>query len=425
MKIGVFHPGTQHSWQTALAFQETNQLAWYATSIFYNPLRWPYRIESYLPQAPKARLHREFTRRFFPPLNPEKVRQIGMWRWIERGTSRARLRALTLWCGSLANKEYTRGVIQLMEKEPPDIVWGYDTASLDIFRWAKKRGIRCVLDQTTGHTRAYNQVLLEERDRHPEFFVPSFRPLNDEWISRCMEEIELADLVVVGSDFCASTMIQHGCPAEKLRIVPYGFDEETFLAPAPRKKPSRTPLEFLFVGQLSPRKGTAYLLKAFEQLPKSAASITMVGAIGIPLSTYERYASRFQHIGSTPRCEMVEHYRRAGCFVFPSLFEGSALVLYEACGAGLGIIQSSSSGCGATAGVNGAILDPVTVPRLLEQLTTLVENPSLLDEWQEASLKIRTHYPWSCYRARVRELIFELDGRKYAPSAHPVVFHHI
>jgi hypothetical protein len=37
MKVGVFHPGTQHSWQTALAFQEAGTLAWFATSIFYDP----------------------------------------------------------------------------------------------------------------------------------------------------------------------------------------------------------------------------------------------------------------------------------------------------------------------------------------------------------------------------------------------------
>ena len=26
MRVGVFHPGTQHSWQTALAFQEAGAL---------------------------------------------------------------------------------------------------------------------------------------------------------------------------------------------------------------------------------------------------------------------------------------------------------------------------------------------------------------------------------------------------------------
>ena len=45
MRIGVFHPGTQHSWQTALAFQEAGMLGWYATSAFYDPARWPYRLE--------------------------------------------------------------------------------------------------------------------------------------------------------------------------------------------------------------------------------------------------------------------------------------------------------------------------------------------------------------------------------------------
>ena len=59
MRIDVFHPGTQNSWQRACAFQESGQLAWYATSVFYDPGRWPYRMERYLPKAYAARIQRE------------------------------------------------------------------------------------------------------------------------------------------------------------------------------------------------------------------------------------------------------------------------------------------------------------------------------------------------------------------------------
>ena len=83
MRVGVFHPGTQHSWQTALAFQEAGLLAWYATSVFYAPARWPYKLTEYVPRRIAGRLQAEFRRRYTPLLDPAKVRQFGVWEWSE------------------------------------------------------------------------------------------------------------------------------------------------------------------------------------------------------------------------------------------------------------------------------------------------------------------------------------------------------
>ena len=70
MKVAVFHPGTQHSWQTALALQDLDRLAWYATSIFYRPHHFPYWLERVMPGAIGRRLHAEFVRFSHPRLDP-------------------------------------------------------------------------------------------------------------------------------------------------------------------------------------------------------------------------------------------------------------------------------------------------------------------------------------------------------------------
>ena len=72
MKVAVFHPGTQHSWQTALALQQLERLEWYATSIFYQPDKWPYRLEKILPRALGAKASREFRRFNHPLLDPDQ-----------------------------------------------------------------------------------------------------------------------------------------------------------------------------------------------------------------------------------------------------------------------------------------------------------------------------------------------------------------
>ena len=94
MRAVVFHPGTQHSWQTALALQQLGRLAWYGTSIFYDPDRWPYRIERYLPGRLRERVHGEFLRFNHPGLDRSLVRTGGSAEWLERIANRARLRKL-------------------------------------------------------------------------------------------------------------------------------------------------------------------------------------------------------------------------------------------------------------------------------------------------------------------------------------------
>ena len=89
MQVAVFHPGTQHSWQTATALQQLGRLEFFATSIFHQPERWPYRLERLAPGALGARLRREFGRFSHPALDPALVRTAGLAEWMERLAARA------------------------------------------------------------------------------------------------------------------------------------------------------------------------------------------------------------------------------------------------------------------------------------------------------------------------------------------------
>lgn len=406
LRVGVFHPGTQHSWQTALAFQESGQLGWYATSIFYDPARWPYRIEGLLPQPLSARLHREFSRRHLPALQTQHVRRLSHWEWFEAALRRAGKRGAARWVDRHGNAAFAKSVIRLIEGEPVDTVWGYDTFALEVFRWAKSRGIRCVLDQTIGHCASLDRVMRRERERHPEFFLDSYRPVTPAEIDRQNEELALADLVVAGSAFCASTLVEHGCPPSKIRIVPYGYDETLF----PSERAAETsmpelPLRFLFVGAIHARKGVAHLLKAFQDISPELASLTLVGGCAVPAAALQPYGRRVHYVRSVPRREVVKHFLAADCFILPSLFEGSAIVLREAAAAGLGIVQSRAAGDGVSDGRNGEILDEVSPNAIRSAVLGITENRDELRRWQQASWDMRLEHTWQRYRERARTLI--------------------
>ncbi|HEV2548578.1 MAG TPA: glycosyltransferase family 4 protein [Stellaceae bacterium] len=405
LRVGVFHPGTQHSWQTALAFQESDQLVWYATSIFYDPAIWPYRLERMVPPGLGKRLHRDFQRRYLPALSPTLVRQFGYWEWAETIARRLGAHQLADSANERGNIAFGKRVIRLIEREPVDVVWGYNTSALEVFRWAKPRGIRCVLDQTIGHCASFDRVMAREYACHPQFFLRPHAALPPSAVERQNEELALADVVVVGSDSCAGTLIENGCAPEKIRIVPYGYDESVFPALMPERRPMPDrPVEFLFVGQIHPRKGIAHLLRAFDQIPSSAAKLTLVGGLAVPTTALEPYRHRVRHINSLPRSEVVAHFLAADCFIFPSLFEGSAIVLNEAIGAGLGIIQSRAAGDGVRDGANGEVIDEISADHIVQAVSRALDARQRLLTWQEASWEQRMSRTWGGYRRHIGEL---------------------
>lgn len=403
-RIGVFHPGTQHSWQTALAFQEAGRLAWYATSVFYDAERWPYRVERYLPRRLAALAGREFRRRWTPALDVGLVRQFGLHEWLETAARRFKLHRLAHVANVRGNRALARHVIALMEREPVDAVIGYGNASVEVFRWAKSRGLTCILDQPTIHPRAQNAITAAEQALHPEFFLERSQPFDDAWIDQQDEELALADKVLVGSRFCAETLLANGCAADKIEVVNYGYDGTLFPGERPVRR-GEGPVRFLYVGRIDARKGAAHLLKAFAAVPPDRASLTMVGKLDIPATAFAPFAQRVTLAGQLPRAEVVKHFLDAECFVFPSLFEGGGIVLYEALAAGLGIIQTPAAAVAVEDGRNGLILDRICEESLMRAIEFAAESRGRLREWQSESWRMRQKHGWDVYREHLRKLI--------------------
>ena len=128
-----------------------------------------------------------------------------------------------------------------------------------------------MLNYPVAHHRHRRRVRLEENEREPTF--ASTWPDFDDWPAgheaRLDEEIDRADLVLLGSSYARDTFVAEGVPAHKLLVVPYGVDLDLF---KPAEKAVRGPaFEALFSGQLTQRKGLSYLLRGFDQFCKSGS----------------------------------------------------------------------------------------------------------------------------------------------------------
>ncbi|MGH6785381.1 MAG: glycosyltransferase family 4 protein [Novosphingobium sp.] len=413
MKVAVFHPGIQHSWQTALALQQLGRLEWYATSIFYRADRWPFALERLLPGRAGAALKREFARFAFPPLDPRDVRTLGAGEWLERLAARAGLRRTARWFNDVGNAAFARSMARAARDPRPFALWGYDTAAAAAFRAGRDAGRLCVLDRTIGDWRRYNREMAAIQASHGEWFPAHGGFASADLIARDDEEFALAHTILTGSRFAAETIrAESPVPglAGKLRVLPYCFDERLFSglrppAPAPRDKP----VKFLFLGVAQPRKGIHHVLEAIARLPASQAELTIVGKLEVPDAVFRRYADRVTVRRTVPRGEVPQIMAAHHVLLFPSYFEGSALSLIEGLAAGMALIQTPNAGNGVTPATGIEISRPDT-ELLLEAMLALIEDRDRLDAYRAAAQAEAARYSFAAYRENIAALLAELES---------------
>lgn len=408
MSVAVFHPGTQHSWQTALALQQLGQLEWYATSIFHQPDRWPYRLERYAPEPLAALLRAEFGRFAHPGLDPALVRTGGLAEWFERIASRAGWRRLAQRIDAFGNRRFVAQIAAEITSDQPFALWGYNGSSRDAFVLAKQHGRTCILDRTIGDFRVYNAMMDEIADRYGDWFVPTERRVEQRQIELDDCEYRLADRIAVGSPFAAST-IESACKdpeiSSKVRVVRYCFDDLLFgnLPPPEPRSPTR-PVRFLFMGLAIPRKGIHHVLEAIAKLPPSAAELTIVGDLRIPQNTFARYADRVTYRRTVPRSEVPAIMANHDVLLLPSYFEGAGIVLYEALAAGCALIHSDRC-ADAVTDQTGLLLPELTSDALLDAMNTAIEDRPRLDAWRAAAQHAASDYTFARYRDNITKLL--------------------
>lgn len=407
--VALFHPGTQHSWQTATALQDLGELRWFATSIFHDPARFPYNLEHLVPGPLGRRLRYEFGRFKHPALDPANVRTIGIYEWIERAITRTGAYGLARAIDRRGNAAFADRVEKMIECEQPPVLWGFDGSSRQVFDAAKSMDRTLILDRTTPDLRTFRKVMQQIEQTHREWITTPER-IEDGKIAQDEEEFALADVILCGSDYSAASIRREAGFADKLRVLPYCYDETLFASlPPPRPIASSEPVRFLFSGSIRPGKGAHHALEAIAQLPRSQAELTMVGNLVTDEAVFARYADRITHLPQVPRSSMPELMARHHVLVFPSYFEGAGLVLLEALAAGMAIIQTPNAAHVATADT-GIILERPDTELLLAAMVELIEDRDRLNAMRAAAQPASRQYDFAHYRDNIAQLLTDVSA---------------
>jgi starch synthase len=278
-------------------------------------------------------------------------------------------------------------------------VYAYEDGALRQFREAHGRGKYCFYDLPIGYWRANRKISAEEAELQPAW-RGTLNALADSEAKCALkdQELELADTVMVPSTFVKSTLDLY--PGKKQIVVnPFGVPANIA---APRERTERNqPLRVLYVGSLTQRKGIAYLFEAVEKAGK-AVSLTVVGRKVGQSEMLDRCCAQHRWLASLPHAEILAEMRRHDVFVFPSLFEGLALVLGEAISQGLPVITTSNSGGTDILrdGMDGFIVPIRNAEAITARLMQLHEDRTLLQQMSDSTLERAAQLTWQGYKNR-------------------------
>jgi glycosyltransferase involved in cell wall biosynthesis len=216
--------------------------------------------------------------------------------------------------------------------------------------------------------------------------------------------------VLVPSLFVKKSLLAAGVAEEKIHVLPFGTDEEWL----GQTNPCNGSKVFLHVGQLSIRKGTHRLLRAWKQIGAyRTCELRLIGSMRLPKSYLGEFQGIYNYLGRIPRQSLKQHYSTAACFVFPALAEGFALVVLESLSCGTPVVASRNSGAEGfiTEGEHGLLHDAQDDEQLCEALEWMLTHPNRREEMRAACLERARKWTWSEYRTAFLEFIVTLmDG---------------
>jgi glycosyltransferase involved in cell wall biosynthesis len=283
-------------------------------------------------------------------------------------------------------------------------VHAYEDCSFFQFAEAKRLGKACIYDMPIGYYPAWEDTQAKLARRYEGWFpaggLRSSRYVRPE---QKKKEMQLADLVLAPSGFVEET-IRSFHPHKPITRAAYGVDS-AYWCPGVKENVDR-PLRFIYAGQLSLRKGTPLLLEAWEQAGLPDAELELVGSCQLELRKLSGLPSNVGVIPPCSRESLREHYRAADVFVFPSFFEGLALVQLEALACGLPLIASDSGGASEILDEDcGRVLPTGDLDALVEALRWFAENRSRLPVMSRAARARAEQCSWDNYRESVSQAV--------------------
>lgn len=394
--VVVTHSGRAYAANAAAAAFESGLLKAFVTGVtFSGNKRWRLLIRWAAARWP-ASLLRSVGGRTYPSLPAELIVSFPtaplVGRFLRELPSGRSLedRAISLWGRQVGR--------WLRAQRRPRVVHAFEGQALEVFRAAKEVDATTILDVNNAFEFAAEELAAEGLP------TPSRRLLR-----RISAERELADYLLAPSEFVARCLVENGIPRERVLLLPLASAvvDDRHVDDSPRA------FRAFFCGHLGARKGLRYLLDAWVEadLEPGSELLLVGGTDSLGRRLLKDLPDGVRAPGYVPWPSLQEWFSTSDVFVFPSLAEGSALVIYQAMATGLPVITTPNAGSVVRNGVDGFIIPPRDVHALAEKLRVLANDPELRARLGEsAAVRIRSGFTWSHYAVRIEAIYRSVLG---------------
>ncbi len=270
--------------------------------------------------------------------------------------------------------------------ETCDFVHGMPGQCRELFRAARKSGVRTVLNHATGPVRDWVRIM------EPEYARVGLRltdvcPYDEEYFVREDEEYALADWHCAASTVVREQLVTRGIAVERIMVAPYGAEPEIFHDNKP--EPPRS-FRIVFAGQVGLRKGLHTLLEALTQAGRKEWRVDFYGTVAEeaqPDLAHYAGATPLHFHGAVSQSALASAFREGSVLVLPSLEEGFGLVVPQALNCGLPCVVSDRVGGKDLIRhhANGSIFPARDSTKLAAELEWWAQNPQRIREnhdWQ-------------------------------------------
>lgn len=309
--------------------------------------------------------------------------------------------------GSSINKILAYNVAKFLHQNHNQVdgVFGYPFGSEPIFQEAKKYGIKCIYEQTTGYYKTLKKITQKEKQINKDWASSiSIYEEPQEVLNKLDRELKMADYIIAASSYIKKTLEEGGIPANKIHIIPYGFPN---INPKQyREIKEGDKIKVLFAGNLSQLKGLSYLNDALQGMDKYI-ELTLIGSKSENCKNLQEFINSHNYLGTLSHEKLLEEMHKHDLFVFPSLCDGFGMVVSEAMSQGTPVIASENS-CGPDIIINNEngwivpIRDSESIKNIFIEI---IRNPFIIKRVGENAVKTAQMRPWSIYKEEVSNFL--------------------
>lgn len=412
-KVIVAHPNKQHSFFTAVGVKESGLLFKYITTVYDRPGAITYNAKKLL----KGKNLKRANGRHCDGLDDADVIQFNeISCLISLAMSKVpRLNKMRELHRRKMCDHFGIHVAKYAIKNNVDAVVMYDSTALSCFTYIKKHApkIKCILDVSIA-TRQYMQRIFNKDIKETgieDIKREQWLLWDQDFLNMIQKEVDYSDYFLAPSQFVKKSLIYCGAREEQVKIVPYGVDVKLFQKRRADIAACEGPLELIYVGFTSYRKGIHHLLNVIKQYTKDELKITLCGDYDKESPLYTNYcnADNIEFAGFVTRDQLTEKYQAADAFVLFTLGEGLAQVGEEALACGLPLITTEYSGVNDLVedGKNGYVVN-FSEKSLKECFDWCIANRQALREMTDYARQTAERYSMENYYKSVGRAIEEI-----------------